>query len=384
MIRIFSRLRLLGWCVFFLTVGSLQNGIARSRLVSGTPVFVMGEGGYHSFRIPAVILGSDGRTLLAFAEGRKHSRSDTGDIDLLLKRSTDGGKSWGEITVVWDDAEHVCGNPAPVVDAASGRIVLLATWNLGSDHEKDILYKRAQDTRRVFVLTSADNGLNWSAPKEITGMTKKADWTWYATGPCHAIQLENRRFKGRIVVPCDHAYLKDSTSVYRSHLIYSDDGGEQWHIGGISGDDGNESTVAELSTGVLLLNMRSSGTSRTLEKCRLAAYSKDGGECLSPNVFAHALTEPVCQGSILNFKKQGKLSTSLLFSNPKNPDKRRDLTVQISEDDGETWEILYAFGDSPAAYSDLVQLDKDRVGILYEHGEKKPYDQISFSVIAMD
>jgi sialidase-1 len=78
-------------------------------------VFVAGQGGYHIYRIPALIVTSN-LTLLAFCEGRKHSRSDTGDIDLLLKRSTDCGKIWSEPQVVWDDGPNTCGNPCPVVD----------------------------------------------------------------------------------------------------------------------------------------------------------------------------------------------------------------------------------------------------------------------------
>jgi sialidase-1 len=359
------------------------TAFCQTTLISTATVYKMGENGYHSFRIPAIILAADHKTLLAFAEGRKNSRSDTGDIDLLLKRSTDGGRTWSEIIIVWDDAENVCGNPSPVVDVRTGKIVLLATWNLGSDHEKDINKKRSKDTRRVFMLTSADNGASWSQPAEITKMTKKNDWTWYATGPCHAIQLTKGKYKGRIVVPCDHAYLSDTMSVYRSHLIYSDDLGKSWHIGGISADDGNESSVVELSDGTLMLNMRSSGKSREKEKCRLVAISKDGGESLGETKFEKQLSEPVCQGSILNYLNGDKITSKLLFSNPSNPDKRRGMTIKLSMDNGTTWNVVYSFEDVPAAYSDLVVLPTGNVGILYENGLKRPTEQINFDVLSL-
>lgn len=354
--------------------------IGQTTLVSSATVYKMGESGYHSFRIPAVILGADHKTLLAFAEGRKNSRSDTGDIDLLLKRSEDGGRTWSEIIKVWDDADNVCGNPSPVVDTNSGKIILLATWNLGSDHEKDIKMKCSQDTRRVYMLTSGDNGLSWSAPTEITASAKQKEWTWYATGPCHAIQLKTGKYKGRLVVPCDHAYLLDTVSVYRSHLIYSDDSGSSWKIGGISGEGGNESCVVELSNGDLMLNMRSSGTMREQQKCRLVAISRDGGKTLEQTKFEKQLSEPVCQGSILNYSNGEKITSTLLFSNPDNPDKRRSMTIKSSIDNGMTWKVLYFLGDTPAAYSDLVVLPTGHIGILYENGLKRPTEQINFDV----
>ena len=90
---------------------------------SSPDLYVENTGGYRQFRIPAVVLTSDG-TLLAFAEGRKYSGSDTGNIDLVLRRSTDGGQTWNPMQVIWDDGDNTCGNPAPVVDPETGRILL--------------------------------------------------------------------------------------------------------------------------------------------------------------------------------------------------------------------------------------------------------------------
>ena len=100
--------------------------------VEQSSIFVSGQGGYHTYRIPALMVTRSG-TLLAFCEGRKHSSSDTGDIDLLLRRSVDGGKTWGKTQVVWDDGPNTCGNPCPVLDARTGAIRLLLTHNLGTD-----------------------------------------------------------------------------------------------------------------------------------------------------------------------------------------------------------------------------------------------------------
>ena len=132
------------------------------------------------------------------ASKRKNSCSDTGNIDLVVKRSEDGGKTWSRIITVWDDGDNVCGNPSPIVDQETGRIILVSCWNLGEDHEKQIIDKTSKDSRRVYVLYSDNDGKSWSTPKEITSSVKHPDWTWYATGPCHGIQLQGKKNKGRL------------------------------------------------------------------------------------------------------------------------------------------------------------------------------------------
>jgi len=180
-------------------------------------LFESGAEGYQCFRIPAMVTSVQG-TVLAFAEGRKRGCSDTGDIDLVMKYSKDQGKTWSQLTVIWDDGDKVCGNPAPVVDAATGTIHLLSTWNLGKDHEREIIDGTSQDTRRIFVMSSTDEGLSWSEPREITTSVKRENWTWYATGPCHGIQLKQGVHKGRLLIPCDH--IEATTNKYYSHTIY--------------------------------------------------------------------------------------------------------------------------------------------------------------------
>lgn len=366
-----------------MSVAGQKPAPTTDKAISPVSVYKKGDNGFDTYRIPATVLTTKG-TILAFAEARKHSRSDTGDIDLVLRRSTDGGQTWSEIISVWNDADNVCGNPAPVVDQATGRIILLSTWNDGSDHEKDIHARRSKDTRRVFILYSDDDGRSWSQPREITSSVKREDWTWYATGPCHAIQLKKGKHKGRIVVPCNHGLFKDGKSAGTySHLIYSDDHGKNWSIGGEGERGGNESTIAELKNGDLMLNMR--GTrhkerSRN-ESCRLVALSHDQGLTLGPQYYDHALIEPVCNGSIVNYAPKGKPTRTLLFSNPNHPTKRKDMTVKISKDNGKNWQVAYRVCNTPSAYSDMVVLPNGAVGILYETGEDSCYERIEFAIL---
>ena len=134
----------------FLFACLLQSGGFAQEL---NHLFKAGEEGYGCFRIPAIVSTTQG-TLLAFAEGRKNNCGDAGDIDLVLKRSLDGGKTWSRLSVVWNDAENTCGNPVPVVDQRTGKIILLSTWNLGTDHEGQIIAGKSKDTRRIFVMSS--------------------------------------------------------------------------------------------------------------------------------------------------------------------------------------------------------------------------------------
>src|SRR5262249_44083222 len=152
--------------------------------------FISGTDGYHTYRIPAIVVTTN-ETILAFCEGRKNSPNDSGKIDLLLKRSTDGGKSWSAQQIIRSDGENVCGNPAPVVDETTGAIWLLMTWSLGTDGEREIGNGTSKDTRRVFVTHSDDHGVTWAKPREITTSVKKPDWRWYATGPANGIQLNH-------------------------------------------------------------------------------------------------------------------------------------------------------------------------------------------------
>ncbi|MBX3253999.1 MAG: exo-alpha-sialidase [Chitinophagaceae bacterium] len=338
-------------------------------------LFKQDEDGYKCFRIPAIIATNNG-TLLAFAEARKKGCSDTGDIDLVLKRSSDGGKTWGALEVVWNDAENTCGNPVPVVDKNTGNIILLSTWNLGTDHEKDIIALTSKDTRRIFVMKSTDDGRTWSTAREITQSVKKDDWTWYATGPVNGIQVAKGKYKGRLVVPCDH--IEAQTKKYYSHAIYSDNGGETWSLGNSTPQDQvNECTVAELSNGDLMLNMRNYNATRL----RQVAISRDGGHSWSDLTGDPALIEPVCQGSLLRYKKAGK--KALVFSNPASKEKRVNMTVRLSPDNGKTWKYSKVLHEGPSAYSNLVVLPNGNLACFYEAGIKNPYEGIVFQEISL-
>lgn len=345
-----------------------------SQEVQRQTIWRSGGDGYHTYRIPALAVTTKG-TVLAFCEGRKGSRGDSGDIDLLVKRSEDNGRTWSEQRVIFDDAENTCGNPCPIVDRQTGTVWLLMTWNRGDDPESDIIAQQSRDTRRIFAASSIDDGLTWTKPKEITAEVKKENWTWYATGPGGGIQIEKGPHAGRLIAPCDH--IEAGTKHYYSHVIYSDDHGESWQLGGSTPQHQvNECAVAELSGNRLMLNMRNYDRTK---KSRQVAMSDDGGVTWRDQHFDDALVEPICQASLHRYSWGEDGKGVILFSNPASEESRMNMTVRVSTDEGRTWPIQKVLHAGPSAYSDLAVLKNGCVACLFEAGSEHPYEEIVFA-----
>ncbi len=356
--------------------------------VSSVP-YVSGEGGYAQYRIPAVVRTPRG-TLLAFAEGRHTTTGDSGDIDVVLRRSTDGGCTWDPLRVVAAGDGDTRGNPAPVVDPRSGQVVLVTSYNDGSVNEDQIMRGQVTEaqSRRVYVQRSSDDGRRFTRPREITARVKPAGWRWYATGPGHALALTRGPHRGRLVVAADHSAAPRAGSAdtgreakyYGGHAIYSDDSGLSWHLGFVDDsytghDNANETTAAQLPDGRIYFNARdqdgiSSGN-------RLEAWSSDGGEHLDAayTVQPTLARVPVVEGSVLQL---GGEEAPLVFSAPSVPTARKAMALWTSTDQGVTFGRLLTLSDRKAAYSDLVQVDRSTVGVLYETGTRTAYDTIEF------
>lgn len=333
-------------------------------------VWVSGQDGYNTYRIPSLLVTPKG-ALLAFAEGRKNSRSDTGHIDLVLKRSTDNGKTWSALQIVASDPPNTIGNPCPVVDRDTGTVWLALTRNLGQDAERDIIAGKSKGTRTVLMCSSNDDGQTWSKPTDITATTKLPEWAWYATGPGVGIQLRS----GRLLIPCDHQAQRAARS--GSHIIYSDDHGRSWKLGGVVGSAVNECQAVELADGSLLINMRAYRGNR----CRAISISKDGGQNWSPITNDSTLIEPVCQASIVRFPGDDSRKACVLFSNPASQQRREKMTLRISPDEGKTWPIARLIYAGSSAYSCLAVLPDATVGCLYERDD---YRRITFVRVSME
>ena len=353
---------------------------------SQTGLFDAGQDGYHTFRIPALVVAKNG-DVLAFAEARKASEKDTGDIDLVVRRSSDGGEMWSDLEMVGDLGDHTYGNPTPIV-AEDGTIHLLTTSNDGHDNKTAIRNGTGHDIRRVHYQRSTDHGRTWTEPREITNDVTPdgADWRWYATGPGHGIQLTRGEHAGRLIAGCDHSdhdrpAADNMEATNTAHVIYSDDGGDSWRVGGtVHTQDPAfrpwESTAVELTDGRVYLNMRNQARAAML---RVEAFSDDGGASFGQPALAEELLDPHStsrgvQASVLRYaaRDAGDDEDRLLFSHPDSRTARERMTVRSSFDEARSWNRGRVIHEGPAGYSDLARLPDATIGVLYENGDSAP------------
>lgn len=357
----------------------------RGPFLETRPLFEAGQGGYAIYRIPCIVVTAGG-TVLAFCEARQSTRGDWGSIDVLLRRSTDGGQTWAAALkmnrirepvarnpVVLQQGlaggdERTYNNPAAIVDRQSGAVHLL----------------HCAEYARCYAMRSDDQGATWSEPTDITAVFEafrpEYDWRVIATGPGHGIQLRS----GRLLVPVwmstgtgGHGHRPSCISV-----IYSDDHGATWQRGDIvvchseATPNPSESVALQLHDGRVMLNVRNESSRHR----RLVAFSADGATGWTEPVFDPALFEPICCAGLVRLGEQpGQDQNRILFSNPDSQHSplgpgswgawpRENLTVRMSCDEGETWPVSRVLDPGPSGYSDLAVGPDETIYCLYERG----------------
>lgn len=337
-------------------------------------VFIAGQDGYFAYRIPALLTTKPG-TLLAFCEGRKTTLSDDGDNDLVLRRSTDSGKTWQKLQLVHEeggDAVISIGNPCPVIDPATGRIWLSMNRKNGG----------------VLLTHSDDDGLTWSAVRDIKDSASKPGWGWYALGPGIGIALERGPHRGRLILPANHRETPDRSGPSASHIIYSDDHGETWKLGGTVGLHTNECQLVETVAdggSELLINMRNhwarSGKRPELAGRRLFSRSRDDGLTWTEAIRDESLIEPTCQASLFRYSWPTDSQRSvLLFANPDSTTKRERMTVRVSYDEGRTWLASKLIDADSSGYCCLTRMKDGRIGLIYERDNYKRLTLVTFAL----
>ena len=317
------------------------------------------------------MVATPGGSLLAFCEGRKSSLDDLGNNDLVLKRSSDGGRTWGPLELVYDEGEKTIGNPTAVVDAET-RVI----W---------VVFLR--NASEVLVTHSRDQGRTFSPTADITAQTKRPEWKFYAVGPGLGIQLQLGPRKGRLVIPAYHRLTKDKSGPTIANVFYSDDHGASWKVGGDAGPHSCECQVVETAGEAgseLLLNARNhwarSGGKPQLAGKRIIVRSRDGGETWLTPSFDETLIEPTCQASLLRYSWPDSDGRSrILFANPASSSRSR-MTVRMSYDEGRSWPIGRLADGGSSAYSCLAVLPDSRVGLLYESGNYKRLTFVAFDL----
>ena len=348
-------------------------------------LFTAGEEGYKLYRIPGLVVTKRG-TVLAYCEARKSDRGDWGQIDILMRRSTDGGKTWGPRTKLADVPGPKSKNPVAIAQklATPGEITYNNPLAI-ADANGSVHFLFCLEYARCFYLRSDDDGATFTPPVELTAAFDKFrpeyDWKVLATGPGHGIQLKN----GRLVVPIwlslgtgGHAHRPSVTSV-----IYSDDHGRTWTRGEIAGpNEGewnipNETCAAQLADGRVLLNLRSESKPNR----RLLTTSRDGATAWSKPQFHEQLLEPICMASMVRLSETPASDQNrLLFSNPHNLDRadgkaapgknrdRKNVSVKLSYDESLTWPVNKTVEPGFSGYSDLSVANDGTILLFYERG----------------
>jgi sialidase-1 len=377
-----SRISITTALSFVLCTGS---SLAAEPMLEKIDLFEAGKDDYALYRIPGIVVTAK-RTALAYCEARLTSASDWGTIDIMLRRSTDGGKTWQPRTKVANVPGPKEKNPAAMAKNVSKTQDV--TYNNAvafADRDGSVHMLFCLEYMRCFYIRSDDDGVTWSEPNEITktfeAYRPKYDWKVIATGPAHGIQLKN----GRLVVPVwistgtgGNAHRPSVTST-----IYSDDHGKTWKAGEIAVPDTpewvfpNETVIVELADGRVMLNVRSESPMHR----RLVTTSKDGATDWSSPRFDEALLEPICMASIVRVSggKAGE-KTRIAFANPHNLERddgksaagksrdRKNLSVKLSYDEGQTWPVNKTLEANWSGYSDLAVLPDGTILCFYERG----------------
>jgi sialidase-1 len=363
-------------------------GRADAPLLEQTTLFNENTDGFVSYRIPCLVVTSRG-TVLAYCEARKYTGLDWGEIEIHLRRSTDGGRTFSPARQVAHLGPRLPRNPANAERPARTVIGSPGQQTVNNpvaiaDRDGTVHFIYCVEYMRCFYTRSSDDGLTWTKPVDITATPNqfRPEWAWrvIATGPGHGLQLRN----GRLVVPLWLAKAEGSAhGMAVAATIYSDDHGASWQRGEIAVPNDaitpgtSESIATQLSDGRVMLIARN----RAAAQRKAVTFSRDGATGWSRPEFADALFEPVCMASLLSYSDPtapGK--TRLLFSGPAPRERanakatpgerldRENLSVKLSNDDGRTWPIARTIEPGPSAYSDLAVLPDGTILCLYESG----------------
>ncbi|HKD35232.1 MAG TPA: sialidase family protein [Pirellulales bacterium] len=349
---------------------------ASSRLLASEPecfdVFDPEADGFKSIRIPSIVLASDG-ALLAFAEGRA-ANADQAKNKIILKRSRDGGRTWGPLAVVADGGDRSLNNPCAVVERDRGRVFVMYQAYPAGIGERNKKIETGYDGEfvvRSYLVTSDDNGVNWSNPRDLTRDVKRPEHvTTLASGPGLAIHLRHGPHAGRMLFP----FNEGPYGKWNIYAVFSDDSGQTWKRGDIApgamidGPNGkqastvNETQLVELKDGSVRLNSRRWAGAAVRKTC----VSNDGGFSWSKIEDAKVLADPSCMASIYRYTfPVGGQKSRILFSGPQST-KRENGTVLLSYDEGATWPVKRVLWQGEFAYSVLTALDDGTIGCLFE------------------
>lgn len=358
-----TRLRLL-LAAFLLPFAATLVYPAQKPWIEQTDLFVQGDGGVHSYRIPALIQTRRG-TLIAVADARRDSSHDLpGDIALVIRRSFDGGRTWSPSRIMVQPTEGGAGDASLLLERNRNRVWCFFAYGppgVGFQNSRPGV-RTGPSTLQVHAIHSDDDGQNWSMPRDLTPQLKDPSWSAvFVTSGMH-IQTTTGRFLLPLVV-------RDGAGNVSARNAYSDDAGVTWHVGESPGQGTDESKAVELETGVVLQNFRDGPT-------RVVGHSRDGGITFYDVRHDPVLIDSGCNAGLTLDTRSGK--NILIFTNAASHD-RRNLTVRFSFDNGQSWRYSRVLFAGPSAYSTVASLRDGTIAVLYERGDVSSTERITFA-----
>ena len=369
--------------ILFMLVTNPMHCMSGEDIIFRKDILKRNENGYHTYRIPTMVITAKG-TVIIFCEGRKTSRRDHGDVDLIMTRSMDGGRTWSGHKLIHEEGGNDpvrVGNPCPIIERDGKTIHLLFTRGGGEC---------------LFYTKSVDEGLTWSPLVKSSDEPKAKEFSknsflkgfggspiHVGAGPVHGIQTK----KGRLIAPSYVGRTVNGGRQGQSCIIFSDDLGKSWKAGGlipyVSDFRTGECTIVERADGSLLMNMRASGPSSYSFGYRTVSISNDEGMTWSIPTVEKELPGPACQASMTRLNER-----ELLFLNPAvhhaggfNLWSRRNLTLRLSKDDGKTWFTSRMLNEGLAGYSDIAVKKNGQILCVFENGKKDYCEKISIACL---
>lgn len=321
------------------------------KLISDTKVFVAGEDNTHTYRIPSIITAMNG-DLIAACDARRNNSGDlihfsSRNIDIVIKRSSDNGKTWGPMEIVADYPDGTGGtDPSMILDRKTGDLFMFYSY-IGAKPSKEFFFR---------VQRSRDHGKTWSKPHDITTQITKPEWknSFKFISSGRGSQMAN----GTLI----HNYVILGKG---AEIFASSNHGKTWKLIDAEMKPADESRVLELTDGRLMVNSRVGGGTRWVHR------SEDNGTTWVSQK-EHQLPDPRCNGAILRYtsQKEGYAKDRLLFCNAGSRNGRKNLTIRISYDEGKSWSAGKVIDAGPSAYSEITILKDGTIGVFYEPGYK--------------
>ncbi len=340
----------------------IQNGNpngSRQILLRRKLVLAPGDDNSNNYRIPAICTAQDG-SLVTITDKRKNNAGDLPqDIDLVCKRSTDGGKTWSESIIVAQGTGYGKGfGDACLIKAKSGKLVSLFVGGPG------YFGSTPSNPLRGYMITSTDNGQTWSEPKDITNQIYKGETSpkgmkgmFFGSG--HGLCTSS----GRLMAVIAGRFGNSN----HNYVIYSDDEGDTWKLSNRAISNGDEAKVVELNNGDILMSSRTSGN-------RLWAKSTDGGITWGSRNSWEEIWGNACDADIIKYTTttDGFDKNRMLHTLP-NAGDRRNVTMWLSYDEGTSWPIKKTICEGTSAYSSITILDDGTIGVYLEEDGSVPY-----------